>query len=76
MLMATEEGMSCEYTVEIFPCGRSGDNTPVGVPMSNDNYAAINLDSYYGRNTIANASCICGACDVIEFYLPNVRPTG
>ena len=76
MLMATEEGMSCEYTVKISSCGRPADNLPVEGSMSNDNHAVIDMDSYYGGNAIANASCMCETCDPIEFYLPNVRPTG
>ena len=76
MLTDTEEGISCEYTVKISSCGRSADNSPVEGPMSNDNYAMIDMDSYYGRNATAIASCMCETCDPIEFYLPNVRPTG
>ena len=75
MLMATEEGMSCEYTVEISSCGRPADNLLAERFMSNDNYAMIDLDIYYGHNTIANASCMRETCN-IEFYMPNVRPTG
>ena len=75
MLMDTEEGISCEYTVEVLSCERPADNSPVEGSMSNDSYAVIDLDSYYGRNVIVNANCMCATCD-IKFYLPNVRPTG
>ena len=67
---------SCNYSVNISTCDGDGDSRMFNGTNIENATMQLAMDSYFEKNVTANASCTCGDCQIVHFFLPNVTRTG